>query len=74
MVSTPVTLAVDGIYVDPDDATRLADAMRVILESQDPSAERERSARAARDLPGRVRAFGEAYQAIVLEAVGARGS
>lgn len=64
----------DGIYVDLDDATGLADAMRATLESHDPSAERERSARATRDLPGRVRAFGEAYQAIVLEAVGAPGS
>lgn len=62
----------EGIYVDPDDAAGLAAGMIHMRSTHDPAAERERSARAARELPARVRAFGEAYQAIVLEAVGPR--
>lgn len=58
----------DGVYVDPDDATGLADAMWDIWTTFDPAADRKRSERAGRDLPGRVQAFAETYQAIVLEA------
>lgn len=58
----------DGIYVDPDDAAGLADAMRVVLTTYDPEVERSRSERAQRELPARVRAFAETYQDIVLEA------
>lgn len=60
----------DGIYVDPDDATALADAMREVRATFDPVAEAERSARARRELPGRVQAFARAYQEIVLEVSG----
>ena len=58
----------DGVYVDTDDAASLADAMQEVRTTFDPRAEAERSERARLDLPVRVRAFGEAYQAIVLEA------
>jgi glycosyltransferase involved in cell wall biosynthesis len=58
----------DAVYIDPDNAASLADAMRVVRTTFDPAADRERRARALRELPARVRAFGEAYQDIVLEA------
>jgi glycosyltransferase involved in cell wall biosynthesis len=58
----------DGIYVDPDDPTGLAEAMRSLWASRDPVADHERSARAQRELPGRIRAFAQKYQDIVLEA------
>lgn len=58
----------DGIYVDPDDAAALADAMRLVITTYDPEVERSRSERAQRELPARVRAFAETYQDIVLEA------
>ena len=61
----------DGVFIDPDDAIGLADAMRSALASYDDAAERERAARAAGALPGRVLAYAEAYQKIVLEAVSA---
>jgi glycosyltransferase involved in cell wall biosynthesis len=61
----------DGIYIDPDDPTRLADLMRLVLSTHDPEVERERSARARRDLPGRVRDFAQTYQDIVLTCVAA---
>jgi len=57
----------DGIYVDPDDAAGLADALWQVLANFDPDEEHERSERARRELPDRVRAFGETYQGIVLE-------
>ena len=57
----------DGIYVGPDDAMSLADAMRQVSTTFDPVADHERSARARAALPGRVRAFAERYQEIVLE-------
>jgi glycosyltransferase involved in cell wall biosynthesis len=57
----------DGVYIDPDDAPGLADAMRKVSSSFDTAAESARSARARRDLPGRVQTFARAYQAIVLE-------
>jgi glycosyltransferase involved in cell wall biosynthesis len=60
----------DGVYVDPDDAVGLADAMRLVWTTMDPVAEAERSVRAQRDLPSRVQAFGRAYQEIVLEVAG----
>jgi glycosyltransferase involved in cell wall biosynthesis len=58
----------DGVYVDPDDAGSLADAMQEVLTAFDPAAETARSTRAARELPARVRAFAEKYQGIILEA------
>ena len=57
----------DGIYVDPDDAPGLADAMQLVWTTRDPVADRERSERAQRELPGRVQAFARAYQEIILE-------
>ena len=57
----------DGVYIDPDDAAGLADAMREVRTTFEPLAEAERSARARRELPGRVQAFARAYQEIVLE-------
>ena len=58
----------DGVYVDPDDPTGLADAMWHAWMTFDPAAERERAARARRELPGRVRTFAEKYQEVVLDA------
>lgn len=58
----------DAVYVNPDDAPSLADAMLRVWTTFDPIEDGERSARARRDLPGRVRAFAELYQEIVLEA------
>jgi glycosyltransferase involved in cell wall biosynthesis len=60
-----------GAYVDPDDATGLADAMEVAWTTWDPLADRQSLARAQADLPERVQAFARAYQDIVLEASGA---
>ena len=62
----------DGVYVDPDDPNELAAAMQDVLATIDPAAETERAERARRELPGRVQAFGEAYQQIVLEAAADR--
>jgi glycosyltransferase involved in cell wall biosynthesis len=59
----------DGIYVDPDDAPGLADAMYEARSTFDPLVESERSARARHELPRRVLAFGRAYQDIVLDAL-----
>jgi glycosyltransferase involved in cell wall biosynthesis len=57
----------DGVFVDPDDAAGLAAAMWQSWTRYEPDADRDRSARARRELPGRVRSFAEAYQEIVLE-------
>jgi glycosyltransferase involved in cell wall biosynthesis/SAM-dependent methyltransferase len=57
----------DGVYVDPDDPAGLAEAMRQALTTYDAVAERERSSRARRELPDRIRAFAESYQEIVLD-------
>jgi glycosyltransferase involved in cell wall biosynthesis len=64
----------DAVYVDPDDARALADAMWQVWTTFDPIEDGERSARARRDLPGRVRAFAEVYQEIVLEAARTRAT
>lgn len=58
----------DAVYVDPDDAPALADAMWRVWTTFDPIDDSERSAHARRELPRRVRAFAEMYQEIVLEA------
>jgi glycosyltransferase involved in cell wall biosynthesis len=63
----------DGVYVNPNDAPALADAMSMVSATFDPVAEVKRSARAARELPVRVRAFAERYQDIVLEVTATRG-
>lgn len=60
----------DGVYVHPDDPVGLADAMCEVRTTFDPKAEANRSARAQRELPGRVQAFAQAYQSIVLEVSG----
>jgi glycosyltransferase involved in cell wall biosynthesis len=60
----------DAIYVDPDDPIGLAGAMRQILTSYDTAAEQSRSERARMALPGRIQAFAETYQNIVLEVCG----
>jgi glycosyltransferase involved in cell wall biosynthesis len=60
----------DGVYVHPDDPAGLADAMREVWTTFDSQAEAERSARAQRELPDRVQAFGRAYQEIVLDVWG----
>jgi glycosyltransferase involved in cell wall biosynthesis len=57
----------DGVYVDPDDAGGLADAMWSEWTTFDPSVDHERSVRAGSELPSRVRAFAKTYQEIVLE-------
>jgi glycosyltransferase involved in cell wall biosynthesis len=59
----------DGIYVDPDDQTGLANALQSVSDSFDARAEDERSANAAVELPLRVRAFAQTYQQIIVEAV-----
>ena len=64
----------DGVYVDPDDATGLADAMWMAWTTFEPAVERHRAARARSELPSRVRAFGERYQEVVLEAMADKGS
>jgi glycosyltransferase involved in cell wall biosynthesis len=58
----------DGIYVDPDDATGLADALEFARASFDVVAEKERAGRAAAELPLRIRTFAQTYQQIVMEA------
>jgi glycosyltransferase involved in cell wall biosynthesis len=58
----------DGLFIDPDNATGLADAMSLTWTTFDPVVERERSKRAELELPGRIRAFGETYEDIVVEA------
>jgi glycosyltransferase involved in cell wall biosynthesis len=60
----------DGVYIDPDDAMSLADAMCAVRTTFDPQTEAERAARARRDLPGRVQAFARSYQEIVLGVTG----
>jgi glycosyltransferase involved in cell wall biosynthesis len=60
----------DGVYIDPDDVSSLADAIREVFEAFDPVVEAERSARASSELPGRVQAFSRTYQEIVLEVSG----
>lgn len=62
----------DGVYVDPDDAASLADAMSEVRTTFDPAAESARAAKARIALPGRVEAFARTYQEIVLEAVRTR--
>jgi glycosyltransferase involved in cell wall biosynthesis len=59
-----------GVYVTPDDPAGLAEAMSNVWRSFDPEAERERSLRASRELPARVRAFAENYEDIVFETLG----
>lgn len=60
----------DGVYVDPDDAVSLADAMWLTWTTFDPVVDQARSMGARNKLPGRVRAFAERYQEIVLELSG----
>jgi glycosyltransferase involved in cell wall biosynthesis len=60
----------DGVYIDPNDAMSLADAMWAVRTTFDPRTEAERSTRARRALPGRVQAFARAYQEIVLGVTG----
>jgi glycosyltransferase involved in cell wall biosynthesis len=57
----------DGIYVDPDNPSGLADAMSQTLATFDSAGEEARMAAARRELRGRVQAFAENYQQIVLE-------
>jgi glycosyltransferase involved in cell wall biosynthesis len=59
----------DGVYVDPDDPDVLADAMSRLWAEYDPEVDRERIERAQVELPGRVRAFGAAYEDVVMELV-----
>ncbi len=58
----------EALYVDPDDPAELADAIRLVLRTHDPTADDARMARARRDLPERVRAFGHRFEEIILEA------
>lgn len=64
----------DGVYVSPDDATSLADAMWVAWTTFDPVVDQARSQRARSELPRRVRAYAERYQEIVLEVSSATAS
>lgn len=61
-----------GLYVDPDDAPALAAAMRTVASEHDDAMDAARMLAAREALPGRVRAFGEAYQRVVVDAVMAR--
>jgi glycosyltransferase involved in cell wall biosynthesis len=61
----------DGVYVHPDDAVGLADAMWLTWTTFDPGVDQARSARARNELPGRVLNFAERYQEIVLELISA---
>ncbi len=61
----------DGMYVDTDDPSDLADAMSKAWTTFEPSIEEARMARARRELPGRVQAYAEMYQQIVLEVAAA---
>lgn len=63
--------APDALYVDPDDVVGLAEAMWTLVTTYDATLERDRMARARQSLPERVRAFGRAYEAIVIDAAGA---
>jgi glycosyltransferase involved in cell wall biosynthesis len=58
----------DGVFIDPDDAVGLADALHLVWTTFDPVAEAERSAHAARELPARIEAYARTYQGIILEA------
>jgi glycosyltransferase involved in cell wall biosynthesis len=58
----------DGVFIDPDDPSGLADALHDVLATFDPAAEKARSARAALELPVRVRTYAQTYQTIILEA------
>ena len=62
----------DGVYVDPDDAPGLADAMSQAWATFDATVDEARRSRAQSQLPGRVQAFAERYQAIVLEVSASR--
>ena len=59
-----------GIYFDPKCPAELADRMQEIVRTHDESRETAAAAEAARELPGRMRDFGQTYQRIVTEAVG----
>jgi glycosyltransferase involved in cell wall biosynthesis len=61
-------------FFQPDDAATLAALMREAWQSFDPLAEADAMAEAARLLPERIRAFGCAYQELVLDVIRARGS
>lgn len=53
-----------------DDPVALAEGIKAVLADDDPLAERAHAARAAAQLPERLRIFAEAYQVIALEAAG----
>lgn len=59
----------EGIFVDPDNAPDLATAVRQVLREHDADRARTLMQEAERELPHRVRQFGEAYQSILLEAM-----
>lgn len=61
----------DAMYVDPDDAPGLAEAMWTMVTTFDAAVERERMDHARQALPDRVEAFGRAYEAVVVDAAGA---
>lgn len=58
---------VDGVYVDPDDASGLAEAMWLAWTTFDSILDQARARRAEDGLAARVRTFAETYQDIVLE-------
>ena len=58
-----------GAYFATDDAERLAELMAETLAAYDPAEEARAGEAAAAALPGRVRAFADTYEAIVLDAV-----
>lgn len=59
-------------FFAPDDPSALAAAIREALAEQNPAVEVAAASAAAAALPARLCAFAEAYQAIVLDAVGRR--
>lgn len=59
----------ESLYIGVDDAGSLATAMETMLQSYNTQTERLRMQRASTNLPGRIQAFAQRYQEIVLEAV-----
>ncbi|MDR1367691.1 MAG: glycosyltransferase, partial [Candidatus Accumulibacter sp.] len=58
-----------GLFFDPDDTDCLAGHMRTVLQEHDPEIERTAMAEADALLPGRLRAYGEAYEELALSII-----
>ncbi|MDR1163502.1 MAG: glycosyltransferase family 4 protein [Candidatus Accumulibacter sp.] len=58
-----------GLFFDTDDAEGLAERMRAVLGEYDPEIERAATEEACALLPGRLRAYGEAYEELALSVI-----